>query len=70
MTLKQKLDAFALSRTQHDLVNQVILANDLIDTEIPLLIERLAEVILEREEARHPKFIAKGTNEDLLGCHL
>jgi hypothetical protein len=48
MTLQQVLDKYCVARCVQDKQSQLEIANQLVDYEIPLLVERMAEVIIER----------------------
>lgn len=52
MTLQQTLEQYCIARSMRMSAEQVTLANALVDEHIPLLIERLGQVMIERNAAQ------------------
>jgi hypothetical protein len=50
MTIQQRLDQYCIARCAGDKQSQIEIANHIIDEEVPQLIERLAEVMMERNK--------------------
>lgn len=50
MTIQQRLDQYCIARCMRDRTSQLEIADHIVDEEIPQLIERLAEVMLERNK--------------------
>lgn len=52
MTLIQLLDRYCTARRKRDVATQLEVADELVDREVPSLIERLAQFMIDRNE-RH-----------------
>jgi hypothetical protein len=48
MTLKQILDKYCIARCQKDTKTQLEVADRIVDHEVPTLIERLGEMMMDR----------------------
>ena len=48
MTIQQKLDKYCIARCVRDTKTQIEVADDLVDEEIPTMINRMAELMMDR----------------------
>jgi uncharacterized protein YfaS (alpha-2-macroglobulin family) len=67
MTLNNLLDAYHLARTRGSDAAKLAIADQLVDKEIPELIERLAQATLDRNRTQQE---GATDADNLVDCHL